>query len=129
MLLRGRDVVGVAQTGTGKTAAFGLALLADVDPHLEAVQALVLAPTRELALQSADAITDFARRSRDVEVVAVYGGSSYVPQIRALQRGAQVVVGTPGRVMDLIERGSLKLGQVRRSSGRDEAICSTSSAY
>ena len=113
VLLRGRDVVGVAQTGTGKTAAFGLALLADVDPHLEAVQALVLAPTRELALQSADAITDFARRSRDVEVVAVYGGSSYVPQIRALQRGAQVVVGTPGRVMDLIERGSLKLGQVR----------------
>ena len=111
-LLQGRDVVGLAQTGTGKTAAFGLALLANLNPDVEAVQALVLAPTRELAVQSADAITDFARRSRDVEVVAVYGGSSYVPQLRALERGAQVVVGTPGRVMDLIERGALDLSQV-----------------
>ncbi|WP_083090319.1 DEAD/DEAH box helicase [Actinomyces vulturis] len=113
MLLSGRDVVGVAQTGTGKTAAFGLPLLDAVDQNLGTVQALVLAPTRELALQSADAITDMAARSRGLDVVAVYGGSSYGPQIHALEDGAQVVVGTPGRVIDLIEKGALVLDDVR----------------
>ncbi|MGO1594654.1 MAG: DEAD/DEAH box helicase, partial [Ancrocorticia sp.] len=92
LLLEGRDVVGVAQTGTGKTAAFGLPLLAHVDPDARRVQALVLAPTRELAMQGAAAIEDFASHSRDLNVVAVYGGSSYTPQLRALERGAQVVV-------------------------------------
>ncbi|MBM9433391.1 DEAD/DEAH box helicase [Flaviflexus equikiangi] len=111
-LLGGRDVVGVAQTGTGKTAAFGLPLLAQIDPDKRRVQAIVLAPTRELAMQVADAISDFAAVSRDIKVVAVYGGSSYVPQIRALERGAQVVVGTPGRVMDLIDKGALDLSRV-----------------
>ena len=113
VLLSGRDVVGVAQTGTGKTAAFGLPLLDAVDAREPVVQALVLAPTRELALQSADAITDMAHRSRGLDVVAVYGGAPYGPQIGALRDGAQVVVGTPGRVIDLIEKGALVLEDVR----------------
>ena len=96
-LLELRDVVGIAQTGTGKTAAFGLPLLAIVDADERDVQALVLAPTRELAMQSAQAIEDFAARTARLDVVPVYGGSPYGPQIGALKRGAQVVVGTPGR--------------------------------
>jgi len=113
LLLAGRDVVGVAQTGTGKTAAFGLPLLAAVDPGVRAVQALVLAPTRELAIQVSDAISSFARHLRGLHVLPSYGGSSFVPQLRGLRDGAQVVVGTPGRVMDLMERGSLDLSGVR----------------
>nr|NLD39815.1 DEAD/DEAH box helicase [Actinomycetales bacterium] len=111
-LIEKRDVVGIAQTGTGKTAAFGLPILTHVDPEERYVQALVLTPTRELAIQVADAIATFARYQR-TEVIAVYGGSSYLPQLRALKHGAQVVVGTPGRVMDLIERGALNLSQLR----------------
>src|SRR5690606_2674578 len=113
LLLAGRDVVGAAQTGTGKTAAFGLPLLAAVDPGVRAVQALVLAPTRELAIQVSDAISSFARHLRGLHVLPIYGGSSFVPQLRGLRDGAQVVVGTPGRVMDLMERGSLDLSGVR----------------
>ncbi len=113
LLMAGNDVVGVAQTGTGKTAAFGLPLLAHIDPEARKVQALVLAPTRELAMQGAEAIDNFAAHSRNVNVVAVYGGSSYVPQLRALENGAQVVVGTPGRIMDLMERGALRLEHVK----------------
>src|SRR5699024_1022294 len=90
-LLEGRDVIGVAQTGTGKTAAFGLPLLAAIDPSLREVQALVLAPTRELAMQVADAIASFATSIGGLDVVALYGGSPYGPQERALARGAQVV--------------------------------------
>lgn len=112
-LIAGNDVVGVAQTGTGKTAAFGLPLLMHVDPEEKHVQALVLAPTRELALQGADAIDTFAAQTGGLDVVAVYGGSSYGPQLGALRDGAQVVVGTPGRVMDLIDRGALNLSTVR----------------
>ncbi len=112
-LLELRDVVGIAQTGTGKTAAFGLPMLAIVDAEESGVQALVLAPTRELAMQSAQAIEDFASRTRGLVVVPVYGGSPYGPQISALKRGAQVVVGTPGRVIDLIEKGALDLSSVR----------------
>jgi ATP-dependent RNA helicase DeaD len=112
-LLEGRDVIGVAQTGTGKTAAFGLPLLAAVDPSLKEVQAFVLAPTRELAMQVADAVASFATSIGGLEVTAVYGGSPYGPQERALSRGAQVVVGTPGRVMDHMRRGNLRLDTVR----------------
>lgn len=110
-LLAGRDVVGIAQTGTGKTAAFGLPLLTRVHPK-GGVQALVLAPTRELALQSADAISDFAAEYQQINVVCVYGGSAYGPQIKALKEGAQVVVGTPGRIIDLIEKKALDLSNV-----------------
>ena len=112
-LLEGRDVIGVAQTGTGKTAAFGLPLLAAIDPSLREVQALVLAPTRELAMQVADAIASFATSIGGLDVVALYGGSPYGPQERALARGAQVVVGTPGRVMDHMRRTNLRLDTIR----------------
>ncbi|MGY5764347.1 DEAD/DEAH box helicase [Brachybacterium sp. DNPG3] len=112
-LLQGRDVVGVAQTGTGKTAAFGLPLLAAVDPSVREVQGIVMAPTRELAMQVADAIASFAAPIGGLDVVAVYGGSPYGPQERALARGAQVVVGTPGRVMDHMRRSNLRLDTVR----------------
>lgn len=112
-LLAGRDVVGVAQTGTGKTAAFGLPLLQSVDPDVAAVQVVVLTPTRELAMQVADALTSFAADMPGLQVVAVYGGSPYLPQQRALARGAQVVVGTPGRVIDHIDRRTLRLDDVR----------------
>lgn len=111
-LLEGRDVVGIAQTGTGKTAAFGLPLLAHASAEERHVQSLVLTPTRELAIQVADAIASFATHTR-IRVVPVYGGASYLPQLRALKQGAQVVVGTPGRVMDLMERGALDLSQLR----------------
>lgn len=112
-LLAGRDVIGVAQTGTGKTAAFGLPVLAGVDAGVRAVQALVLVPTRELALQVADAIASFGRHLPSVRVVAVYGGAPFLPQRRAIAAGAQVVVGTPGRLIDHLDRGSLALGDVR----------------
>jgi ATP-dependent RNA helicase DeaD len=112
-LLAGRDITGVAQTGTGKTAAFGLPLLAAIDPELRQVQALVLTPTRELAMQVAEAIESFARHLPGVEVVAVYGGSPFLPQQRALARGAQIVVGTPGRVMDHLDRRTMRLDDVR----------------
>ncbi|ROS30609.1 DEAD/DEAH box helicase [Cellulomonas sp. PhB150] len=112
-LLDGRDIVGVAQTGTGKTAAFGLPLLAAIDPQLGAVQAVVLTPTRELAMQVADAIQSFATHLPGLTVLPVYGGSPFLPQQRALQRGAQVVVGTPGRVIDHLERRTLVMDQVR----------------
>jgi ATP-dependent RNA helicase DeaD len=112
-LLAGRDLIGVAQTGTGKTAAFGLPLLAQVDPTVRGVQALVLVPTRELALQVADAVASFAVHLPGVRVVAVYGGAPYLPQQRAIAGGAQVVVGTPGRVIDHLDRGSLVLDHVR----------------
>src|SRR5690625_517379 len=111
-LLAGQDVIGIAQTGTGKTAAFGLPLLSAVDPAQRRVQALVLTPTRELGIQVADALTQMASRTASIQVVPIYGGSSYGPQIRALRAGAQVVVGTPGRVIDLVERGELDLGGV-----------------
>ncbi len=112
-LLEGRDITGVAQTGTGKTAAFGLPLLAAVDPGRRQVQALVLAPTRELAMQVTEAIQSFAKHLPGIGVVAVYGGSPYLPQQRALAAGAQVVVGTPGRVIDHLERNTLKLDGIR----------------
>nr|WP_098468710.1 DEAD/DEAH box helicase [Serinibacter salmoneus] len=112
-LLSGRDIVGVAQTGTGKTAAFGLPLLAAIDTSRRGQQALVLTPTRELAIQVADAISSFVPRGSGIEVVSIYGGSSFVPQLRGLRSGAQVVVGTPGRVIDMIERGALDAASLR----------------
>ena len=112
-LMSGRDITGVAQTGTGKTAAFGLPMLAAVDPSLGQVQALVLTPTRELAMQVAEAIESFAKHLPGLGVVAVYGGSPFLPQQRALARGAQVVVGTPGRVMDHLDRRTLRLDAVK----------------
>lgn len=113
VLLQGRDLLGQAQTGTGKTAAFALPLLHAIDPAVRAVQALVLCPTRELALQVATAIHAYGKYLRQISVLAIFGGDSMARQLAQLSRGVQVVVGTPGRVLDHLERGSLTLDQVR----------------
>lgn len=106
------DVVGLAQTGTGKTAAFGLPLLQRIDSDSDATQALVIAPTRELCLQIAGDLADFAKYLDNVRIIPVYGGSSIESQIKAIRKGAQVVVATPGRLIDLIKRGVVKLDKV-----------------
>lgn len=112
-LLDGKDILGMAQTGTGKTAAFALPLLTNIDPKLNKTQALILAPTRELAIQVAEAFQSYASKIPGFHVLPVYGGSDYRGQIKGLKRGAQVVVGTPGRVMDHLKRGTLKLDNLQ----------------
>lgn len=112
-LLGGRDVLGMAQTGSGKTAAFSLPLLHNLDPELKAPQILVLAPTRELAVQVAEAMTDFSKHMHGVNVVALYGGQRYDVQLRALRQGPQIVVGTPGRLLDHLKRGTLNLSNLK----------------
>ncbi|MCU0522178.1 MAG: DEAD/DEAH box helicase, partial [Anaerolineae bacterium] len=111
-LMAGRDVLGQAQTGTGKTAAFALPMLHALDPDAHGVQGLVVEPTRELALQVVRALRDLSKH-RDADVLAVYGGQSYDRQIRRLERGVDIVVGTPGRMLDLIRKGVLDLSSVR----------------
>ena len=111
-LLQGRDVLGQAQTGTGKTAAFALPILSNIDTGKTKPQALVLAPTRELAIQVAEAFQRYAAKIPGFHVLPIYGGQSYQPQLSALKRGVHVVVGTPGRVIDHLERGSLDLSQL-----------------
>ncbi|HDS9359769.1 TPA: DEAD/DEAH family ATP-dependent RNA helicase [Enterobacter chengduensis] len=111
-LLSGRDVLGMAQTGSGKTAAFSLPLLNNIDPDLRAPQILVLAPTRELAVQVGEAMTEFSKHMRGVNVVALYGGQRYDVQLRALRQGPQIVVGTPGRLLDHLKRGTLDLSKL-----------------
>jgi ATP-dependent RNA helicase DeaD len=108
-LLEGKDVVGLAQTGTGKTAAFALPILQRIDPANRKTQAIVLAPTRELALQVCEAIAAYAANLPGIRVLPVYGGQGYGFQLAGLQKGAHIVVGTPGRVIDHLERGSLDL--------------------
>ncbi|WP_275555873.1 DEAD/DEAH family ATP-dependent RNA helicase [Mixta sp. Marseille-Q2659] len=112
-LLEGRDVLGMAQTGSGKTAAFSLPLLHNLDPELKAPQILVLAPTRELAVQVAEACNDFSKHMHGVNVLALYGGQRYDVQLRALRQGPQIVVGTPGRLLDHLKRGTLDLSNLR----------------
>lgn len=112
-LLVGRDVLGMAQTGTGKTAAFALPALARFDAAQAGVQTLVLCPTRELAIQVAEAFQKYAAHQPGFQVLPIYGGQGYGPQLHALRRGVQVVVGTPGRVIDHLERGSLDLSRLR----------------
>jgi ATP-dependent RNA helicase DeaD len=111
-LMAGSDVVGLAQTGTGKTAAFAIPILSKIDVTNKATQALVLAPTRELALQVAEAFSRYGAHLPQINVLPIYGGSSYTVQLAGLRRGAQVVVGTPGRVIDHLERGTLDLSHV-----------------
>jgi ATP-dependent RNA helicase DeaD len=111
-LMAGTDVVGLAQTGTGKTAAFAIPILSKIDVTNKATQALVLAPTRELALQVAEAFSRYGAHLPQINVLPIYGGSSYTVQLAGLRRGAQVVVGTPGRVIDHLERGTLDLSHV-----------------
>ena len=112
LIREGRDVVGQAQTGTGKTAAFGIPIVETVDPAAGAPQALVLAPTRELALQVCSEISAIGHH-RGISAVAIYGGQPMQPQIDAIQRGAHVVVATPGRLMDHMQRRTLSLGSIR----------------
>lgn len=112
-LLEGRDLLGQAQTGTGKTAAFALPLLSRIDVTDKTTQLLVLAPTRELAIQVSEAFQSYARNIPDFHVLPIYGGMSYDTQLRQLRRGVQVVVGTPGRVMDHIRRKTLKLDTLK----------------
>ncbi|MDY0323385.1 MAG: DEAD/DEAH box helicase, partial [Candidatus Carbobacillus sp.] len=111
-ILQGLDIIGQAQTGTGKTAAFGIPIIEKVDPKDTRVQALVLTPTRELAIQVSGEIRKLAQYKR-VRTLPIYGGQSIGHQIRALKQGVQVVIGTPGRIIDHIERGTLTLGSVR----------------
>lgn len=111
-LLSGRDLLGQAQTGTGKTAAFSLPLLSRLNLKNKATQLLVLAPTRELAIQVAEAMQSYARQLKDFHILPIYGGQSMGIQLRSLQRRPQVVVGTPGRILDHIRRGTLKLDQL-----------------
>ena len=112
-LLEGKDVLGMAQTGTGKTAAFALPLLVRTNPDFRSPQVLVLAPTRELAQQVAEAAKSYSRHMNGINVTAIYGGSDYGSQLRDLKRGPQWVVGTPGRVMDHLRRGTLSLADIK----------------
>ncbi|WP_369962100.1 DEAD/DEAH box helicase [Leifsonia sp. EB34] len=113
LLLEGRDVVGLAQTGTGKTAAFALPILSRLDLSQKIPQALVLAPTRELALQVAEAFESYAAHMKGVHLLPVYGGQGYGVQLSALRRGVHIVVGTPGRIMDHLDKGTLDLSELR----------------
>ncbi|RKD35057.1 DEAD/DEAH box helicase [Lacrimispora algidixylanolytica] len=111
--VEGRDIIGQAQTGTGKTAAFGIPLLQKVDPKVKKLQAIALCPTRELAIQVADEIRRLAKYMHGVKVVPIYGGQDIVKQIRSLKDGTQVIIGTPGRVMDHMRRKTVKFDTVR----------------
>ena len=108
-MISGIDLIGQAQTGTGKTAAFGIPLLEKVDPKLKKLQAIVLCPTRELAIQVADEIRNLSRYMHGIKVLPIYGGQDIVKQIRSLKSGTQIVIGTPGRVMDHMRRKTMKL--------------------
>jgi len=112
-LLEGADIMGQAQTGTGKTAAFALPILAKIQLKQRAPQALVMVPTRELAIQVSEAFQKYAAGMNGFHVLPIYGGQSYVPQLNALKRGPQVIVGTPGRIIDHLERGTLQLDSIR----------------
>ncbi|WLI88178.1 DEAD/DEAH box helicase [Massilia sp. R2A-15] len=113
LLLANRDVLGQAQTGTGKTAAFALPILSRIDIKQHSPQALVLAPTRELAIQVAEAFQTYAAHIKDFHVLPIYGGQSYGPQLSALRRGVHVIVGTPGRVIDHLDKGSLDISKLK----------------
>src|SRR6201990_1556050 len=113
LLTGSRDFVGLAQTGTGKTAAFGLPLLDLVDDKSKDTQALVLAPTRELGLQITNDLENFSEKFKRFNIVAVYGGAAISEQIRKIKRGAQIIVATPGRLIDLIDRKAINLKSIR----------------
>ncbi len=113
LMLEGSDVIAQAQTGTGKTAAFALPIIQNLDPDIRSPQALILTPTRELAIQVAEAFQSYSKYYQRLSILAVYGGQPIERQLRALERGVQIVVGTPGRIMDHMRRKTLKLGPVR----------------
>jgi ATP-dependent RNA helicase DeaD len=112
-MLEGKDVIGQAQTGTGKTAAFGIAALERIDPQNKGVQAVILCPTRELAIQVSEELKKLSKYKRGIDILPVYGGQPIDRQIRALKKGVQIIIGTPGRVMDHMERRTLKMDGVK----------------
>ena len=112
LALEGKDIIGQAQTGTGKTAAFGIPLLERVDPKVKKLQAIVLCPTRELAIQVAEEVRRLAKYMHGIKVLPVYGGQEIVKQIRSLKDGTQVIIGTPGRVMDHMRRKTIRTEEV-----------------
>ena len=112
VIMSGKDVIGQAQTGTGKTAAFGIPLLEKIDPKNKKLQAIVLCPTRELAIQVAEEIRNLAKYMHGIKVLPIYGGQEIVKQIRSLKSGTQLVIGTPGRVMDHMRRKTMKMDHV-----------------
>ncbi len=112
-MLEGKDVIGQAQTGTGKTAAFGIATLERINPQNRGLQAVILCPTRELAIQVAEELKKLSKYKRGIEILPVYGGQPIDRQIRALRQGVQVIIGTPGRVMDHLDRRTLKMDGVK----------------
>ena len=122
-LMAGRDVVGLAQTGTGKTAAFAIPILSRIDTSARKPQALVLAPTRELALQVAEAFGRYATHIPELRVLPIYGGQSYGVQLSGLRRGAQVIVGTPGRVIDHLDKGTLDISELGSWSSMRPTRC------
>ena len=112
-LLDGKDVIGQAQTGTGKTAAFGIATLERVDPKNKKLQAVILCPTRELAIQVSEELKNLSKYKKGIRILPVYGGQTIGRQIKALREGVQIIIGTPGRVMDHLNRRTLKVGGVK----------------
>ena len=113
MLMEGIDVIGQAQTGTGKTAAFGIPMLQQMDPSNRNLQGMILCPTRELAIQAAEELRKFSKYMHGIKMVPIYGGQDITRQIKALKGGAQIIVGTPGRVMDHMRRHTIKLADVK----------------
>lgn len=113
MMLEGKDIIGQAQTGTGKTAAFGIPMIQKVDSESKALQAIVLCPTRELAIQASEEMRRFSKYMHGIKVLPVYGGQDISRQIRALSKGVQIIVGTPGRVMDHMRRHTIKTNQIK----------------
>jgi len=113
LLLQGKDIVGQAQTGTGKTAAFGIPLIQQLEPDVKEIQALIVCPTRELAVQVSEELAQIAKKNRYVRLLAVYGGEAIQNQLKALKRGVNVVVGTPGRMMDHMRRGTINFEHVK----------------
>lgn len=113
LLMEGRDVIGQAQTGTGKTAAFGIPMLQRVEEENRNLQGLILCPTRELAIQAAEELRKFSKYMHGIKMVPIYGGQDITRQIKALKGGAQIIVGTPGRVMDHMRRHTIKLQDIK----------------
>lgn len=113
VVLSGKDIIGQAQTGTGKTAAFGLPVLQNIDPKKKTLQAVILCPTRELAIQVSEEMHKFAKFLHGIKIVPIYGGQEIVRQIKALKAGTQIVIGTPGRVMDHMRRKTVKFDDVK----------------
>ncbi|MBG0765560.1 MAG: DEAD/DEAH box helicase, partial [Tissierellales bacterium] len=113
LIMEGKDVIGHSQTGTGKTAAFGIPALESIDKDIENMQVLVLCPTRELAVQASDEINKYGKYKKGIKAMPIYGGQPIIRQIKALKKRPQIIVGTPGRVMDHMRRHTLKMENIK----------------